>query len=380
MNFAQTEHQIMLREAIARLVQSECPSDKVRQWDRDGVFPEEVYQAMADAGFVSMVVPAEYGGMGSPMADCVILYEEVARPSVDFATRIALQGWGSMILADFASEELKREILPRVAKGDLKLSFSLTEPQSGSDAASLSTSARRDGDDWLLRGQKVFSSGADAPDNMIIVAARTAKGATRHEGISLFLVPNDLPGITIRRLDVIGRRVLGLTEIFFDDVRIPSRFLIGKAGDGWSYIGRHLERERITLAANYIGCARSALDEALGYAKERQQFGRPIGQFQAIAHMLADMATELEAGRWLTAMAAWRYDNGMPCRKEASMAKLYVSEMLQRVTASGMQILGGHAYTTDHDLQRHWRDARNATVGGGTSQIQKQLIARELGI
>lgn len=380
MNFAQTEHQIMLRDAIARLVQAECPSEKVRQWDRDGVFPEEVYKAMADAGFVSMVVPAEYGGMGSPMADCAILYEEVARPSVDFATRIALQGWGSMILADFASEELKQEILPRVAKGELKLSFSLTEPQSGSDAASLTTSALRDGDDWLLRGQKVFSSGADAPDNMIIVAARTGKGASRHEGISLFLVPNDLPGITIRRLDVIGRRVLGLTEIFFDDVRIPSHYLIGEAGNGWSYIGRHLERERITLAANYIGCARSALEEALAYAKERQQFGRPIGQFQAIAHMLADMATELEAGRWMTAMAAWRYDNRLPCRKEASMAKLYVSEMLQRVTAAGMQILGGHAYTTDHGVQRHWRDARNATVGGGTSQIQKQLIARELGL
>lgn len=380
MNFAQTEHQIMLRDAIARLVQAECPSEKVRQWDRDGVFPEEVYKAMADAGFVSMVVPAEYGGMGSPMADCAILYEEVARPSVDFATRIALQGWGSMILADFASEELKQEILPRVAKGELKLSFSLTEPQSGSDAASLTTSALRDGDDWLLRGQKVFSSGADASDNMIIVAARTGKGASRHEGISLFLVPNDLPGITIRRLDVIGRRVLGLTEIFFDDVRIPSHYLIGEAGNGWSYIGRHLERERITLAANYIGCARSALEEALAYAKERQQFGRPIGQFQAIAHMLADMATELEAGRWMTAMAAWRYDNRLPCRKEASMAKLYVSEMLQRVTAAGMQILGGHAYTTDHGVQRHWRDARNATVGGGTSQIQKQLIARELGL
>jgi len=380
MNFSQTEDQVMLRAAIERLVQSECPPAKVRQWDRDGAFPEEVYQAMAKAGFVSMVVPAEYGGMGSPMADCAILYEEVARPSVDFATRIALQGWGAMILADFASEELKREILPRVARGELKLSFSLTEPHSGSDAASLATSARQEGQDWLLRGQKVFSSGADAPDNMIIVAARTAKGATRHEGISLFLVPNDLPGLTIRRLDVIGRRVLGLTEIFFDDVRIPARFLIGKAGEGWSYIGRHLERERITLAANYLGSARSALDEALAYAKERQQFGRPIGQFQAIAHMLAEMATELEAGRWMTAMAAWRYDNGLSCRKEASMAKLYVSEMLQRVTASGMQILGGHSYTTDHDLQRHWRDARNATIGGGTSQIQKQLIARELGL
>jgi len=163
-------------------------------------------------------------------------------------------------------------------------------------------------------------------------------------------------------------------------VRIPARNLIGEEGQGWTYITRHLERERITLAANYMGCARSALDEAVAYARERRQFGKAIGQFQAVAHSLSDMATELEAGRWMTAVAAWRYDQGLPCRKEASMAKLYVSEMLQRVTTAGMQILGGHAYTTDYSMQRHWRDARNATVGGGTSQIQKQLIARELGV
>ncbi len=380
MNFTPTDDQVMLRTAIERLVKSQCTPEKVRQWDRDGVFPEEVYTAMVEAGFVSMVVPAEYGGMGSSMSDCIILYEEVAKPSVDFATRIALQAWGSSILADVAAEELKCEILPGVAKGEIKLSFSLTEPNSGSDAASLSTSARRDGNDWLINGQKVFSSGADAPHNRIILAVRTEKSDKRHDGISLFLVPNDIPGITIRRLDIIGRRVLGLSEIFFDDVRVPSRYLVGEAGKGWEYIGRHLERERITLAANYIGCASSALNDAVDYAKERKQFGRPIGQFQSIAHMLADMATELECGRWLTTMAAWRYDNGLPCRKEASMAKLYVSEMLQRVTASGMQILGGHAYTTDHAMQRHWRDARNATVGGGTSQIQRELIARELGL
>ncbi|WP_454689711.1 acyl-CoA dehydrogenase family protein [Achromobacter aloeverae] len=380
MNFEPTEDQTLLRAAISRLVKAECPPQKVRGWDKEGVFPEHVYAAMADAGFVSMVVPAEYGGLGSPMSDCIILYEEVARPAVDFATRIALQGWGAMILADFAGDELKQDVLPRVAKGELKLSFSLTEPNSGSDAASLTTSASRSGGDWLLRGQKLFSSGAHAPDNRIIVAVRTGTGKSRHEGISLFLVPNDLPGLHIQRLDVIGRRILGLTEIFFDDVRVPSRYLIGEEGRGWEYIGRHLERERITLAANYIGSAGSALDDAVAYAKERRQFGKPIGQFQAIAHRLADMATELEVGRWMTAMAAWRYDNGLPCRKEASMAKLYVSEMLQRVTAAGMQVLGGHAYTTDHDMQRYWRDARNATVGGGTSEIQRQLIARELGL
>jgi len=380
MDFAPTEEQRMLREAVERFVRTECTPQKVRQWDKEGVFPEDVYAGMVDAGFISMVVPAAYGGLGSPMSDCIIMYEEVARPSVDFATRVALQAWGAMILADFASEAMKEQILPQVADGKVKLSFSLTEPQSGSDAASLTTRATQVGGDWVLRGQKVFSSGAHAPNNMMIVAARTEAATDRHEGISLFLVPNDTPGVNIRRLDVIGRRILGLTEIFFDDARIPERFLIGKEGEGWKYVVRHLERERITLAANYLGSARSALDDAIAYAKERQQFKKPIGQFQSIAHMLADMATELECARWLTNLSAWRYDEGLPCRKEASMAKLYSSEMLQRVTSSGMQILGGHGYTTDHDIQRHWRDGRNATVGGGTSQIQKQLIARELGL
>ncbi|MEB2317454.1 MAG: acyl-CoA/acyl-ACP dehydrogenase [Pseudomonadota bacterium] len=380
MDFEPTEEQRLLREAVERFVRLHCPSEKVRRWDDEGVFPETLHSAMAEAGFLSMVVPPEYGGMGSPMSDCIILFEEVSRLSVDFGTRIALQAWGTLILADFASDEIKQEFLPRVGAGRVKLSFSLTEPQSGSDAASLTTRARRDGSDWIISGQKLFSSGADAADNTMIVAVRTSKGARRHEGLSLFLVPNDAPGVTLRRLDVIGRRILGLNEVFFDDVRISSRHLIGDEGQGWKYIGRHLERERITLAANYLGSARSALEDATRYAKEREQFGQAIGRFQSIAHMLSDMATEVEAGRWLTCMAAWRYDRGLPCRKEASMAKLFVSEMLQRVTAQGMQILGGHAYTKDHDMQRHWRDARNATIGGGTSQVQRQLIARELGL
>lgn len=380
MNFEPTTEQNILRESVARFMAGHCQPNDVRRWDRDGEFPEALHRAMAEAGYPAMMVPEAYGGLGSPMSDCIIVYEELAKPSVDFATRLALIAWGSMILADFASEELKQEILPRVATGELKLSFSLTEPNSGSDAASLQTRARQDGDDWVLTGQKLFSSGADAKDNMIIVAARTDASVSKHRGISLFLVPNDTPNLTIRRLETVGRKIVGLTEIFFDEVRVPKRYLIGEVNNGWSYVTRHLERECITLAANYLGSATSALRDAVAYASERQQFGQPIGQFQAIAHMLADMATEVEAARWITTMAAWRYDQKLPCAKEASMAKLFVSEMLGRVTTMGMQVLGGHAYTMDHDMQRHWRDARNATVGGGTSQVQRSLIARELGL
>jgi len=379
-NFEESEEQKLVRDTTASFVKRHCKLTDVRQWDRTGQLPEHVYAAMAEAGLLAMMVPAEYGGVGSPIADCAIALEEIARPSVDFATRLALIGWGAMILADFASDEVKSEVLPRVVKGETKLSFSLTEPGSGSDAASLQTRARHDGDDYVISGQKLYSSGAHAPNNMIVLAARTNPDVKKHAGISLFLVPNDLPGIKINRLDVVGRRILGLCEVFFDDVRLPRRMLIGEENSGWSYINKHLERERILLAANYLGNARAAVDDAVRYASERKQFGRPISEFQAIAHMLSDMATDLEAARWITASTAWRYDQGLPCVKQACMAKLFVSEMFSRVTTQGMQILGGAGYTHDHDMQRYWRDARNATIGGGTSQIQRSLIARELGL
>ena len=380
MDFAPNEEQRLLRESAAAFVRRHCPREAVRRWDRAGEFPETVHAAMVEAGFPAMVVPAAHGGLGSPMQDCAIVYEELARPSMHIASRIALIAWGAAILGDFASEEMRRAMLPRVARGEAKLSFSLTEPQSGSDAASLRTRARRDGGDWVVSGQKLFSTGAHARDNHIILVARTDPDAPKHKGISLLLVPNDAPGITMRRLDTVGRHIIGLNEIYFDEVRLPGSALIGEENQGWRYVTRHLERERITIAAYNLGCALATLEDAVAYAREREQFGQPIGRFQALAHALADAATEVEAARWLTALAAWRYDQGLPCAREASMAKLHASEMLVRLTTLGMQVLGGHAYTYDHDMQRYWRDARNSTVGGGTSQIQRQLIAREIGL
>ncbi|ODT22612.1 MAG: acyl-CoA dehydrogenase [Kaistia sp. SCN 65-12] len=380
MNFEPSEEQKLLRHSVAAFIKQHCSRTEVRRWDEEGTFPEELYAAMVDAGYIAMVVPEAYGGVGARISDIAIVLEEIARPSVDFATRLALISWGSMILSEFASDEMKGEILPRVLKGTVKLSFSLTEPGSGSDAASLQTRAAKLNGDWVLNGQKLYASGAHAKDNMIIVAARTGTDGPKHAGISLFLVPNGTPGVTVRRLNIIGRRILGLCEVYFDDVRIPNAGLVGNVNEGWQYIVRHLERERIMLAANYLGSASSAVEDATAYARERAQFGRPISKFQAIAHMLADMATDLEAGRWMTALAAWRYDARLPCVREACMAKLFVSEMLNRVTTQGMQILGGAAYTYDHDMQRYWRDGRNATIGGGTSQIQRELIARELGL
>lgn len=378
MDFSQSDTERLIQEQTAAFVARHCPRDKVRKWDEDGVFPEELYQEMARAGYVGMFVPEAYGGTGNPMAECILVLQEFGRMSVDLPTRLALQAWGAAILANSGSKEQCESILPRVVRGETKLSFSLTEPETGSDAAGLKTRARRDGDDWVLNGQKVYSTGAKAKDNVMILAARTDPEAKKREGISLFLVPSDAPGVTVTRMKTVGRHIIGTNEVFLSDVRVPADAVVGGVNKGWAAITAHLERERIMLAANYMGCALCALGDAITYAGERNQFGRPIRDFQAIKHMLSEMTTEVEAGRWLTQNAAWRYDQGFPCATEASMAKLFVSEMLARVTTQGMQILGGAAYTYDHDMQRHWRDARNGTVGGGTSQIQKELIGRDL--
>lgn len=378
MDFNPTDEQRILREQVAIFVERNCNREMVSKWDLEGVFPEEFHHAMVDMGLISMVVPEAYGGTGSSMMDISIVLQELGRWSVDIPTRLALIGWGSMIISTSGSEALKQEILPAVCRGDVKLSFSLTEPQAGSDAASLKTRGRKDGDDWIISGQKLFSTGAHHKNNMMVVATRTDPDAPKHEGISLFLVPNEAPGVTVNQLKTVGRNILGLTEIFFDDVRVPGAHLIGEVNGGWQAITAHLERERIILAANYLGNGEQVLQEAVTYATEREQFDRPLRKFQAVSHMLAEMATDLEAGRWLTNYAAWRFDEKLPCAREASMAKLFVSEMLVRATTTGMQILGGHAYTYDHSMQRFWRDARNCTVGGGTSQIQKDLINRSL--
>lgn len=380
MDFRPTEEQRLLREQVAMFVERNCNREIVDKWDIEGTFPEELHRAMVDMGLIGMVVPEAYGGTENSMMDLSIALQELGRWSVDIPTRLALIGWGVMIISQSGSEELKQEILPAVCAGDLKLSFSLTEPQSGSDAASLQTRATKDGDDWIINGQKLYSTGAQHKDNMMIVATRTDPDAPKHKGITLFLVPNDAPGVTVNKLHTIGRNVLGTTEIFFDNTRVPSNRIIGELNQGWSAITAHLERERIVLAANYLGNGVQVVEDAVAYASEREQFDRPIRKFQAVSHMLSDIATDLEAARWLTNYAAWCFDEKIPCAKEASMAKLFTSEMLVRATTTGMQILGGAAYTYDHSMQRFWRDARNCTVGGGTSQIQKDLINRNLSL
>jgi alkylation response protein AidB-like acyl-CoA dehydrogenase len=274
--------------------------------------------------------------------------------------------------------EQQAEHLPGFLKGQRKFSISISEPQSGSDAAGVMTKAQQDGDHWVLNGNKVFCSGAHLPDTVIALLARTAPD--KHKGLSLFLIPNDTPGLDIRKMPTLVRRSLGTTEIFLTDVRIPHENIIGESNQGWRYIGEHLEYERLSLAASYVGNARTALDDTIKYTKERFAFGRSLSNFQVLKHRMAEDETALNAARLLVYSAAAKMTRGERAIKDVSMAKVFAADVAFKVAFNGMQALGGYAQLPEYDMERYFREAKHGMVGGGASEIQRSIIAKEMGL
>jgi alkylation response protein AidB-like acyl-CoA dehydrogenase len=285
-----------------------------------------------------------------------------------------------MNIVKFGTSQQQQKYLPAFMRGDIRFSISISEPSVGSDAAGTKTRAVPHGDDWQIRGQKLWCSGAAARNVIIAMLVRSDPDAAKHRGLSVFLVPNDTPGIEIRKLPTMARRATGTTEIFLDGAIVPRENVLGTAGGGWSIITDHLELERIAVAAAYVGNAQQAVSDALKYAHDRIQFDRPIFEFQVIKHMLADMQTAVDAARLLVYRAADMASRGEACIREVSMAKLFSSETLQTVTRQGMQILGGHSMLPESNMERYFREGMQATIGGGTSQIQRNIIAKSMGV
>ncbi|MBI4595602.1 MAG: acyl-CoA/acyl-ACP dehydrogenase [Candidatus Tectomicrobia bacterium] len=380
MIFKFNEDQELFYQTVHDFMDKEIGRDYVRKCDMEKLYPHEAYEKVAKQGWLGILIPEEYGGSGGDAILYTIFNEAMGKYNVDFGECL---GGGSMIMMNIllhGSEEQKRYYLPKFIRGEQHFSISITEPNAGSDAASLLCSAVPDGDDFVLNGQKVFSTGAHIENNTIIMAARTDKNAPKHKGISLFLVDNKTPGLTFRRLNTLAKRTIGTNEVFIDEVRVSRKNLIGKLNEGWKYLTSHLALERICLAGIYVGAAQTAVHDAMRYAKERIQFNQPIAQFQVIKHMLVDMQVEVDAARLLVYRAAWMHKEGQECVKEAAIAKLYSSEMLLRVSTHGMQILGGYAQMPEYDMERHFREAKQAMVGGGTSQIQRNIIAKAMGL
>jgi alkylation response protein AidB-like acyl-CoA dehydrogenase len=379
-DFSFTEEQVLLRDSVRKLMDRVATPDYVARVDREKAYPHELFQAWTQAGLFGLPFPEDLGGAGGSVLDLALVSEEIGRTSADLVMAYAGGLFCGLTVARKGSDAQKAKWIPAQIEGRIKFSIGISEPDAGSDVGAIRTNARKDGNDWVLNGHKVWQSGAGAKDNVICLYARTDMDVHYRQGMSLFLVDNNRPGISMKKLDMLGRYCMGTYEVTLDNVRVPDDQLIGGVNKGWDCLLSGLQTERITVAACDVGSAQGAVDLALDYAKERKQFGRPIGNFQSIAHMLADMQTEVEAARSLMYRAAWMVDAGRNAMNEINMAKLFASEVYVRVANLGMQIYGGNGYSMEYPMQRHYRDSRIATVVAGTSQIMRNMIAGGMGL
>jgi butyryl-CoA dehydrogenase len=366
-----------IRDAVRDFSQAEL-WPHAPKWDREHSFPKDVHQGLAALGAYGICVPEEHGGAGLDYLTLALVLEEIAAGDGGTSTAISVTNCPvNAILMRYGNAQQKKQWLEPLAQGQMLGAFCLTEPQAGSDASSLRTTARKDGDGYVIDGVKQFiTSGKNG--QVAIVIAVTDKGAGKR-GMSAFIVPTDAPGYNVARLeDKLGQHSSDTAQINFDGCRIPRENLIGAEGEGYKIALGALEGGRIGIAAQSVGMARSAFDVALAYAKERQAFGGSIFDQQAVGFRLAECATQLEAARQLIWHAASLRDAGRPCLKEAAMAKLFASEMAERVCSAAIQTLGGYGYVNDFPLERIYRDVRVCQIYEGTSDIQKLLIQRAL--
>jgi alkylation response protein AidB-like acyl-CoA dehydrogenase len=379
MKFELTEEQRMVKEALRRFVEKEV-APLVEEAEAQGKFPLHLFRRMGELGYLCVRYPLEIGGGGADKITECILAEELNRICAGIAAGLMVQGGlATLPIYQFGSQELKERILLPAIKGEKIGAFALTEPDVGSDAASIKTRATRDGDHYILRGAKTFITNGPICDYAVVAA--TVDPSRKAEGISLFVVEKGTPGFTVtRKLEKVGNRSAETGELLFDDCRIPAANMIGDMeGKGFEQIRDTLMSGRITYGGRSTGVAQAAYEASLKYAQDRVQFGRPIVQFQVTRFKLAQMAMKIDVMRSYTYRVARLYDEGHRVMKEASMVKLFCAETLQEILAQAMQIHGGYGYTMEYPIQRYWRDGRLFTITEGTSEIHHTVIARESG-
>jgi acyl-CoA dehydrogenase len=380
MDFSFTNEQETLRAHLQTLLVEVCPPEYAERCDREARPPREAYEALAKHGWFGLVFPQEYGGSGGSAIELAILLEEAGRHFEELAMWLfRTLTYGGYAVMLHGNRQQKEALIPKVIRGELSFCFGLTEPHAGSDAAALTTRATRSGEGYAINGQKVFTSGMDLSDYCLLVT-RTSSDGGKQQGITNFLVDTKLPGIEIRKIDTLGQRAIGTTQVFYNDVSVPASAVLGDVDKGWEAVDAYLWYERLCLSAARTGAAAAAFEYALDYAKNRKQFDRPIGQFQAISHKLADMKVMLDISRMLVYRFAWLMANGKATRHDAAVVKLHSSETYKTIADLGMQILGGYGYCMEYPMQRFFRDSRLATIGAGTSEIQRNIIARGLGL
>jgi alkylation response protein AidB-like acyl-CoA dehydrogenase len=377
LNFALTKEQQLVRETVRDFAESRI-APVAAELDREHRFPYDLVAELADLGLMGMTVPEEYGGAGADALSYAIAIEELTRIDSSVAITVAAHhSLGTLPILYFGNDEQKREWLPQLASGQKLAAFGLTEPGAGSDAGATRTTAElRDGQ-WIVNGSKLFITNAGTD----ITACVTITARTGEDEISNLIIPNGTPGYEISGpLEKMGWHASDTRELSFRDCAVPEGNLLGPRGEGFNQFLEILDGGRISVGAMGVGLAQGAYDLAAAYAQEREQFGRPIGKFQAVQFRLVDMATEIAAGRNLVYSAAWTKDQGRPFGKEAAIAKLYTGEMSNRVVNWALQVHGGYGYMDEYAISRLYRDQKILEIGEGTNEIQRMVIARHLGL
>ena len=372
-----TDEQILLRDTAREFARNELMPHSA-EWDREARFPREALAELGKLGFMGVLVPPEYGGAGADHVGYALALEEIASGDGAVSTILSVHNSvGVMPVLRYGSEEQKRRFLVPMAEGKMLACFCLTEPEAGSDAAAIRTRAVRHGNRWVVNGTKQFITSGSTADVAIVFAVTDPDSGRK--GISAFIVPTDTPGYRVARLEhKLGQRASDTAQLVFEDMELTPDLMLGGEGEGYRIALSNLEGGRIGIAAQSLGMARASYEAALAYAKEREAFGRKIIEHQAVAFRLADMATQLAAARGLILEAARLRDAGEPCLQEAAMAKLFASEMAERVASDAIQIHGGYGYLADFPVERIYRDVRVCQIYEGTSDIQRLLIAREI--
>jgi alkylation response protein AidB-like acyl-CoA dehydrogenase len=377
MDFELTEEQQQVKRAVREFAEAEI-RPHVLAWDEAQHFPKELFPKMGELGLTGVIFPEEFGGAGMGYVEYVTIIEELSR--VDGSIGLSIAAHNSLCtnhIFQYGTDEQRRRFVTPLAKGEKLGAWGLTEPGSGSDASGLRTTAVRQGGGWVINGSKNFITHGISGDTCVVLAFTDRE--MRSRGISAFVVERGTKGfIAGKKENKLGVRASETASIIFEDCFVPAENLLGERGRGFVNAMQILDGGRISIAALALGIAQGAFESALKYAQERRQFGQPIFDFQAIQFKLADMATHLDAARLLTYRAAWLKDNKKPTTKESAMAKLYASEMSVKVCEEAIQILGGYGYTKDYPPEKHWRDSKLCTIGEGTSEVQRLVIARQL--
>jgi len=378
MDFSLNENQLLIQQTVREFAQHEL-APIAAELDREARFPHEIITKMAELDLFALPYSEEYGGTGDGCLPYALAVEEIARAcastGITYAAHCSI---GTDPIYLFGTEEQKQNWVAPCARGEMLAAFGLTEPDAGSDAGGTKTTAVLENGEWLINGSKCFITNASHA-GVIVIAAVTEPGQGA-KGISSFIVPRNAPGLSVSEpYEKLGLRASNTTELHFDNMRLPEDHLLGKRGEGFKQLLKVLDGGRISIGALALGIAQAALDAALAYARERKQFGRPISEFQAIQFKLADMATRIELSRMAVYRAAWRKDQGLPFTRESAMAKLFASETAVKAALEAIQIFGGYGYMKDYPVERYLRDAKLMEIGEGTSEIQRLVIARQLG-